>query len=317
MNQQTFITLWTLLRRELWESPVAFKWTPLGIAALIILFTVVTLVIGARFDGQMAFTTDALRMFANEPFEQKNLVVSGMLFSFATIFFQLMLLIILFYLAGSLYDDRKDRSILFWKSLPVSDWMTVTSKLATAALLIPAMFLAAIILTHLVLLVIASGYGLLAGINPITEFWLPASLPRLWTVMAAGLIIQALWLLPIYGWLMFCSSWAPRLPILIAIAIPAAIAITQHVWSLVSTFSLPDFNLGMIMLRRLGASILPMSANIQFDGQYHDMQFNPDLFMSYSNLLGYLTRWDMWVGVIIGLAFMAAAVWFRRRATDN
>ena len=317
MNNHTLTTLWTLLRRELWESPVAFKWTPLGIGALIILFAVITLIIGARFDAQMAFTSDALRMFATESFEQKSLVVSGMLFSFSTIFFQLMLLIILFYLAGSLYDDRKDRSILFWKSLPVSDWMTVASKLATAAILVPAMFLAAIIITHVILLIIASGYGLFAGINPITEFWLPASLPRLWTVMALGLVVQALWLLPIYAWLMFCSSWAPRLPILIAIAIPAAIAITQHVWSLTSTFSLPGFNLGMIMLKRLGAGILPMSANIQFDGSYSDIQFNPDLFMSYSNVFSYLTRWDMWVGVLIGLALLTAAVWFRRRATDN
>lgn len=317
MNQHAFVTLWTLLKRELWESPVAFKWTPLGIAIMIILFAIITMVIGARFDAEMAFTTDTLRMFATEPFEQKSLVVSGILFSFATIFFQLMLLIILFYLAGSLYDDRKDRSILFWKSLPVSDWMTVASKLVTASILIPAMFLVAIFITHLALLIIASGYGLLAGINPFTEFWLPASLLRLWTVMIVGLLIQALWLLPIYAWLIFCSSWAPRLPILIAIAIPAAISITQHVWSLTTSFSMPEFNLGMIMLKRLGAGILPMSANIQFDGNVGDMQFNPDLFMSFSNLFAYLTRWEMWVGVLIGLGFLVAAVWFRRRATDN
>jgi ABC-2 type transport system permease protein len=316
MNTHALTTLWTLLRRELWESPIAFKWTPLGIAGLIIVFTLLTMIIGARFDAEMVFTTDALRMFANETFEQKQLVVSGMLFSFATIFFQLMLLIILFYLAGSLYDDRKDRSILFWKSLPVSDWMTVTSKLATAALLIPAMFLAAIIITHLALLIIASGYGLVAGVNPITEFWLPASLPRLWTVMAVGLLIQALWLLPIYAWLIFCSSWAPRLPILIAIAIPAAIAITQHVWTLVSSFSLPQFNIGLIMLKRLGSSILPLSADINFDGNYSDIQFHPDLFMSYSNVFSYLFRWDMWVGIVIGLGLLGGAVWFRRRATD-
>ncbi len=289
----------------------------MAIAGLIILFTIVAMVLGARFDTGMTFTSDALRMFANEPPEQKNLVVSGMLFSFSTIFFQLMLLIILFYLAGSLYDDRKDRSVLFWKSLPVSDWMTVMSKLGTAVILVPAMFLGAIMLTHLVLLMITSGYGLLAGVNPITEFWLPASLPRLWTVMAFGLIVQALWLLPIYAWLMFCSSWAPRLPILIAIAIPAAIAIMQHVWSLISTFNLPGFNLGLIMLKRLGAGIVPMSADIQFDGNYDDIQFHPDLFMSLSNVFGYLVRWEMWIGLLISAVLLAAAVWFRRRATDN
>jgi ABC-2 type transport system permease protein len=318
MKQHTPVsTLWALMRRELWESPVAFKWTPLGVAAMMVIFTVLTLILGARFDNELASTSDGLRMMANQPPDQLRLVVSGFLFSVATIFFQLMLLIILFYLAGSLYDDRKDRSILFWKSLPVSDRMTVASKVATASLLIPAMFLAAIILTHIALLLIASGLGLFAGINPIATFWLPANLPKLWTLIAAGMLVQALWLMPIYAWLLFCSSWAPRLPILIAIAIPAAISIAQHTWSLMSTFTLPGFNLGLIMLKRLGSSILPMSANVQFEGNFSDVQFSEDLFMRFSNLGNHLVNPELWIGLAIAAVLLFAATWFRRRATDN
>lgn len=318
MKQHTPIaTLWALMRRELWESPIAFKWTPLGIGILVVAFAVFGLVLGARFDHELASTSDALRMLAEQPIDQRRLVVSGFLFSFSTIFFQLMLLVILFYLAGSLYDDRKDRSILFWKSLPVSDRMTVASKLATACLLVPAMFLAAIILTHIALLLVGTGLGLFAGINPITAFWLPASLPKLWSVMAVGLLVQALWLMPIYAWLLFCSSWAPRLPILIAIAIPGGFAIAQHSWSLISSFSLPGFNFGLIMLKRLGASILPMSANVQFDGDWSDVQFSEDLFMSFANLGNYLTSLEMWIGLLIALPLLAGAVWFRRRSTDS
>ncbi len=317
MISQSLTTIWTLMRRELWESPVAFKWTPLAIGAFLLLMAIVSLVIGARVDGQMTFTSDALRMFAEQPIDQQRLLVSGMLFSVATIFFQLMLLVILFYLAGSLYDDRKDRSILFWKSLPVSDGMTVASKVATACLLVPGLFLAAIILTHLALLLIATGYSVVAGINPLTTFWLPASLPRLWSVMAVGLLVQALWLLPIYAWLLFCSSWAPRLPILIAVAIPAGIAIAQHTWTLATSLSLPGFNFGLIMLKRLGSSIVPMSANIQFDGHLSDIEFHEDLFMSFGNVFAHLAKPEMWIGLIIAVALLAAAVWFRRRATDN
>jgi ABC-2 type transport system permease protein len=317
MISQGLTTIWTLMRRELWESPVAFKWTPLAIGGFVLLLAIITLVIGARVDGEMAFTGDALRILAEQPVDQQRLIVSGMLFAVSTIFFQLMLLVILFYLAGSLFDDRKDRSILFWKSLPVSDRMTVASKVATACLLVPAMYLGAIILTHIALLLIASGYSVVAGVNPLTTFWLPASLPRLWSVMALGLLVQALWLLPIYAWLLFCSSWAPRLPILIAIAIPAGIAIAQHTWSLATSLSLPGFNFGLMMLKRLGSSIVPMSANIQFDGDLSDIEFHEDLFMSFSNVLGHLAKPEMWIGVVIAVVLLAAAVWFRRRATDN
>ena len=317
MNHAILNQLWMLMRREVWESPFAFKWTPLGIGALIVLFTLVMLLLGARFDNEMAFTLDAVRLFADMPQEQKRLMVSGFLFASSTLFLQLMVLIILFYLAGSLFDDRKDRSILFWKSLPVSDATTVLSKLLAACVMVPALFLLAIILTHLALLTIGSVYALMAGINPLSNLWWPASLPRLWTVMALGLLVQALWLLPIYAWLLFCSSWAPRLPILIAVAIPAGISIAQHSYSLIASFRLPDMNLGLIMLKRLGSGVLPGNANIDFSGGIEHVQFNEELYMSFGNLATHLTKPEMWLGWILSAALIYGAIWFRRRATDQ
>jgi ABC-2 type transport system permease protein len=317
MTKSSLNHVWILMRREIWESPVAFKWTPLGIGALIIVFTIIMLVLGARFDNQMAFTLDAMRLFSDMPFEQKRLIVSGLLFASSNFFLQLMILIILFYLAGSLFDDRKDRSILFWKSLPVSDGMTVASKLLTACVMVPALFLLAIILTQLALLAIASIYSLLAGVNPFSHIWVPASLPRLWTVMALGMLVQALWLLPIYAWLLFCSSWAPRLPILIAIAIPAGLAIAQHSYSLISGFRLPDYNIGAVILRRLGSGVLPGNANIDFSGGVQNIEFNEELFMSFSTIFNHLLKPEMWLGWLIAAVFLYGAVWFRRRASDQ
>lgn len=309
--------LWMLMRREVWESPVAFKWTPLGIGGLIVVFTIIMLILGARFDNQMAFTLDAVRLFGDMPHEQKRLIVSGLLFASANLFLQLMILIILFYLAGSLFDDRKDRSILFWKSLPVSDGSVVISKLLTACVMVPALFLGAIILTHIALLIIASVFALLAGISPLADLWLPASLPRLWTVMALGLLVQALWLLPIYAWLLFCSSWAPRLPILIAVAIPAGISIAQHSYSLISSFRLPDYNLGLIMLKRLGSGALPGNTNIDISRGFENIEFNEELFMSFTTVFNHLLKPEMWLGWLIAAVLLYAAIWFRRRATDQ
>jgi ABC-2 type transport system permease protein len=322
MSMQPIKTLWALMRRELWENPGTFKWAPLIIAGLILFFVVVALAVGARFDAELAFTLDAIRTFAQEPVEQRRLFMAGAMFSSSALLFQFLILLVLFYLAGSLYEDRKDRSILFWKSLPVSDRMTVTSKLLTACLLLPALYLAAALVVHLALLLIATGYGLAAGVNPLTTFWLPSALPKLWLVLASGLVIQALWLLPIYAWIMFCSSWAPRVPILVAIAIPLGASLLQHAWSLVSAFRMPDVNIGMIMLKRFGSGLVPTNVNIEVDSTAHradftDIQFSEEMFMNFSTVFGHLLKIEMWIGILIALALLAGAVWFRRRATDN
>jgi ABC-2 type transport system permease protein len=315
-------TLWTLMRRELWESPGAFKWAPIIILGLSMFFIVFGLILGSRFDNEMAFTLDAIRQFSEIPADQKRLFVTGALFSTSTIFFQVLLIVLLFYLSSCLYDERKDRSILYWKSLPVSDTMTVASKVLTACLLAPAVYLAAVFVTQILVLLIASGYGLMAGVNPITEFWLPASLPKLWLVMAVGLVIQGLWLLPIYAWLVFCSSWAPRVPILVAVAVPAVIALLQHSWSLLTSFTLPGVNIGLIILKRLGSGILPSNIGLEVESSgneldFSDVEFHEGLFMSFSNSFDYLLRPGMWVGLAIALVLLAGAIWFRRRATDT
>ncbi len=318
----TIATLWTLMRRELWEGPGSFKWTPIVLFGLTLFFMVFGLVLGSRFDNELAFTFDAIRQFAQLPDEQRSTLVTGALFASSALFFQILILVVIFYLSSCLYDERKDRSILFWKSLPVSDTMTVVSKLMTACILVPALYLAAIMLTQLSLLLIGSGYALMADVNPLNALWLPAALPKLWAVMIIGMLVQALWLLPIYAWLMFCSAWAPRVPILVAIAIPVGAALLQHTWSLLTSFSFPDFNIGMILLKRLGSGILPTNVNfrLQSDGgqmDFSNIQFGEGAFMSFSNSFAYLLRADMWVGILIAVILLAAAVWLRRRAADS
>ncbi|MDZ7789470.1 MAG: hypothetical protein U5L08_03075 [Xanthomonadales bacterium] len=322
MSMRMTNNLWTLMRRELWESPGAFKWAPITILGLTLFFLVFGLILGSRFDNEMAFTLDAIRQFADVPADQKRLFVTGALFSVSTLFFQVLLLVLVFYLSSCLYDERKDRSILFWKSLPVSDSMTVASKILTAILLAPAMYLAVVIVTQLIVLLIATVYGWMAGINPFTAFWLPASLPHLWAVMALGLLIQGLWLLPVYAWLVFCSSWAPRVPILVAVAVPAVISLLQHAWSLLSSFDMPQLNVGLIILKRLGSGILPSNVGWRVDSNGNeidltDVEFSEQLFMSFSNSLDFLFRPGMWIGIGIALVLLAGSVWFRRRATDT
>lgn len=311
-----------LMRRELWESPVAFKWTPVLIGGFFLLMLGTVLTLGAKLDYQFAFTLDSIRMFADEDPAYRRALISGVLFSIAALFNFILFLVVVFYLAGSLYDDRKDRSILFWKSLPVSDTATVTSKLLTACLLAPALFLAGIAAVQLFFLLVTTFYALAAGVNPFTTFWLPASLPHLWGVLAGGYLVQALWMLPIYGWLLFCSSWAPRLPFVIAIAVPAMFGFVQHFWSLFTGFRLPEFNIWVLTFGRIVHGVIPIGVNLQINGDgvngfsAHGPTGEP-VIVSFAPLLDRLASLNLWIGVVIGLALVAGAIWFRRRATDN
>jgi len=321
MISDTLSRLWILVRREIWESPVAFKWTPLIIAGFILLVTVLVLVIGARVDNELVFTIDGIRMYAQMDDAQQRLAGAGAMFSIAALFHQIMFLVVVFYLAGSLYDDRRDRSILFWKSLPVSDRMTVASKILTATVAAPVVYLAGIALIQLVMVLIATGYGLAAGINVFSEVWAPANLPRVWLVTLVGSLVQSMWLLPIYAWLMFCSSWAPRLPILIAVLVPVLIGMFQHFWSFFSNFRLPDYNLMLMILERIGRGVMP--SNIEWeaivDKSNSSVNYAPDadVLLSLGSIGRYLASREMWIGVAIGLILLAGAVWFRRRATDS
>jgi ABC-2 type transport system permease protein len=321
MNTVWLHRLWILVRREIWESPVAFKWTPLIIAGFILLVTILTLIIGARVDNELVFTADGIRMYADLDDEQQKLIGAGSMFTIAALFHQIMFIVVVFYLAGSLYDDRRDRSILFWKSLPLSDRMTVGSKIVTATVAAPLVYLIGIALIQIVLVLIACTYGALAGINVFSEILAPTNLPRVWLVTLIGSLVQSLWLLPIYAWLMFCSSWAPRLPILIAVIVPVLIGMFQHFWSFFSNFRLPDYNLLWIVVQRIGRGVMPAQVRWEdvADGGSNDLEVQPsaDLLMSLDSVTAYLLTPSMWIGVAIGLAFLMAAVWFRRRATDN
>src|SRR5690606_7712994 len=83
--------------------------------------------------------------------------------------------VLFFYLLGALYDDRRDRSVLFWKSLPISDTATVASKVITAMLVAPLLTFVGVIVLQLAVLVIVSVYVMAYGINPLTVIWGPAS----------------------------------------------------------------------------------------------------------------------------------------------
>ncbi len=213
MNATLTKTLPLLIRREFWEHK-AFLIAPAIVAAICVFGAI--------------FTTNELHIVGNhvDPdwMKHRDTIVAVALSGMSIPFGIVMGIVILFYLLDSLYADRKDRSILFWKSLPLSDVSTVAAKLITAVVVVPAFTLAVVFATNLL---VAFVFSLrLNGIEQL-DVWRTLWQPDVWLQVHAlllyGLVASTLWFLPITAWLMLASSWARRAVLLWA-ALPPILA---------------------------------------------------------------------------------------------
>ena len=201
-----------------------------------------------------------------------------------------------FYCLDALYGERRERSILFWKSLPVSDVTTVLSKMSIPLLILPPIALIVITITQLVMLLISSVVLLPGGMAGTT--WANFSLFREAVVLVYGLIVIALWHAPIYGWALLVSGIARRATFLWAILPPLAVA----------TFEKTTFNTSyvwaMLKHRLLGAG------DAAFDFQMH-RSISIDL-MSELTPGRFLATPGLWIGLIFTVVFIVSAIRLRR-----
>jgi ABC-2 type transport system permease protein len=228
---------------------------------------------------------------------------------------------VFFYLLGALYDDRRDRSVLFWKSLPLSDTQTVLSKVVAAAFIAPALAIAAMIALHIGFLILLSLYALLHGINPLPLLWSPLHLIGLWLKLVALIPLNAIWALPCIGWLLLCSSFARSKPFLWAVAVPVIAGIMVGWVNLMSQLSLPNIWFWHKIVGRCLLSVFPGSwVNAEAFKDLARSHGNPgDMLgavLSLDSVKALLTSADLWVGAAAGVAMIAAAIYFRRKRTE-
>lgn len=306
-----------LVKREFWEHRWAFQFTPLIIFGLSVLLISMAIIFGAHIDGNSLFTDSAIRELAEVDADTKAAFLRVGLLSINGNFNFIMLIVLFFYLVGSLYDDRKDRSILFWKSLPISDGTTILSKLLTAGIAVPLFYMLTAAVLQVFTLSVASIYAAGADVSIWENVWKPASLPSLWLNILVSIPVQLLWLLPMFGWFMLCSAFAPRLPWLISLAIPGLVGLFQNYLSFLDNLKLPVHNIALLIVERFGKGVLPIS--MQFDeDDFDDIVLNSvENLFTVSDTLSRLVRVDMLVGIVIGLAFLYGAIYLRNRATDN
>ena len=309
-----------LIRREYWENKGAFRTTPLVIGGIYIAFLLMSIFTTAHFDNEMYTFREAIRMLAEQTPEFRSVHGSEVMLGSSLFFTVVLAFVVFFYLLGALYDDRKDRSILFWKSLPASDTMTIASKLLSAMVLAPLLFWVIIVITQIIMAGIASLMVLSVGENPWTLFLSVVNPFKAWALLLVSYLAASIWFLPMYGWLLLVSSFAPRIPLLFAVLPPVVFAILQVWITFLETFT---FNASLFGL--IGEWVANSPAILT--AQVHDGQGTLALGMpltkdfdhavTVANILDRLFSLQMAGGLAVAAVFLAGALWLRHRATES
>lgn len=313
--------LLALIRREYWENRGALRTTPIVIGGLYIVGTLMAIFTTVHFDNDLYTFKEAVRLFAEVPEETRAAAVYAVNLLAGSILFTIALgVVVFFYLLGALYDDRKDGSILFWKSLPASDTLTIASKLITALVVAPLIFWVVYLATQLLTAVIGAAMVSYAGENP-WDLYLGISQPvKAWFLVLASWLTNSVWSLPVAGWLLLVSAFAPRIPLLFAVLPPIVIAVLQVWIKFLQTFTFSENLFGI-----LGSWFANSPLILSGTGENEDFQValgvsltgSFDHAVTLANMLDRLFSQRMLVGLVIAAIFIAAALWFRRRATES
>jgi len=256
------------VRRELWEHRSIYI-APLAVAAVSLLGFLTGLTLSPAHRHQPL----------DVPYEFAAALIMGTGF-----------IVGIFYSLDALYGERRDRSILFWKSLPVSDLTTVLSKFTIPLIILPLLSFAIAVVTQFVMLLLSS--GLSAGTLGARMSFFHLSLMLLYHILT----VHGLWYAPLYGWLLLVSAWAPRAPFIWAFLPPFVIWGVEKIAFRTSHF------VGMLQYRLTGPD---PSATTARSGNLMEM-------MSALTPVQFFSTPGLWVGLAVAVILLATAVRLRR-----
>jgi ABC-2 type transport system permease protein len=288
MNTSTW-----LIRREFWENRAIWM-IPAVFGGLLIL---------AALFGQVSIPKLTSPAEMHEAAAAFQVIVGAM-------FYVVMSVYATWYLLDCLYTDRRDRSILFWKSLPISDARTVLIKLLIGMIVIPLVYFAAADVTALIGAFILS---IRARASLGSALWQPDVWWQIQVLWVYCVIATALWYLPIAGWLMLVSAWAKRAVMLWAILPPLVLYILERVFFGTQI-------IGHAITRRMMG--LPYVA---FNGAKHmwtqgsgvvDNGGVPVTVWHLINPSGFFTSAETWIGAAVGVVLILGAIQLRMRRSE-
>jgi len=305
-----------LLRRELWEHRGMLLWVPLivgGISMLPMLFEV--MVFGVKFVSGELHINDMPMEQMPEPAHYDVQTLQRMaieqnqgLVMMAALVFVTLALTVSFYCLGALYNDRRDHSVLFWKSLPVSDVETVLSKVLIATVVAPAVAMFVVLGMMVVHLLMQAVVIAPQGGERLWLLWQTANPFQIVLAQLAAIPVYALWTLPVIGWLLMCSAFSSSKPFLWAVTVPGLIGLLA---SWLQSFGIIDFNLweeGFDHVLSPFSHLFPPLVQ----GLQDDLWFWDNTLIDPTDLWRGLAQARVWIGAGVGTAMIAAALALRR-----
>lgn len=272
------------LRRELWENRSVYL-APAAVAALFL----VAFVIHTAISWHHSALTLSQLIRHDEMLVTTDQIAAALIMGTAII-------VSVFYSLDALYGERRDRSILFWKSLPVSDLTTVLSKITVPLVILPVVSFVFTVATQFIILLLAAAMLLGSG----SGFGALATQPSFFHMSVIWLYhivtVHGLWYAPIYGWFIFVSAWAPRAPFMWAFLPPFVVVGLEKI-----AFNTTHF-LALIQYRLGG----PQNAG-QMGPAPQGMDLTSQLIPHH-----FFTTPGLWSGLLVGAAFLYAAARIRR-----
>jgi ABC-2 type transport system permease protein len=275
---------WSVMR-ELWENRSIYI-APVGVAGVFLFgFLISTFGLPHRRRAVLLLDPTKQRAAIEQPYD-----IAAIMLLFTAI------IIGFFYCLDALHGERSDRSLLFWKSLPVSDLTTVLSKVTIPVVVLPAIIFAIIVATQIVMMLWTSIILVMSGMSPAST-WINVHLITNSLILLYGIIALVLWHAPIYGYLLLISASVKRAAFLWAVLPLLAIEVLERI-----AFGTTHFG-KFLQYRFIGHVPLAFSI-IGPHGDINSLsQLTPGRFLMTAGL---------WVGLVVAAILIAATVRLRR-----
>lgn len=313
-------TMKWLIMREMWEHKGMLVWTPAVIAGLMFALVLVSLLgHGTDFHPQINGTVINQVTIEGKMRTQIAAGLAQVYLGSALPVLMVLSLIVFFYCLGALHDERRDRSLLFWKSLPVSDFTTVMSKLLLAVVVAPLITIGIAVALGLVIVLAACvmlamhGTNMFGAILAQPDFYLAP-------LRLVGLLpVYVLWALPTVGWLLMVSSMARSKVFLWAVGTPVIGSLLLLWAEKVLQFGFDAGWIASHITNRILLGVVPGSwlvfskDTVTLEHEAHKLALPDTIFNASWQTLGGVS---VWIGAAAGVAMIAVAVYMRRHREE-
>lgn len=299
----------TLIKREIWEHRSIWV-TPAAIAIIVTLGLLAMLTFASGFAAELDVAIFGAQNLAGEA--ERQAALTGFFLGTSWVFVIALAILTIFYCLDSLYAERKDKSILFWRSLPVTDAETVISKLITAIFVIPVVAVLGIIATHLVNLILTGIWVSMKGGDAGLLIWGSVSLIDNWSAALIVVIASGIWMSPFIGWFLLVSAYTKRSPLLMAFMPLILLGLLEGI--ILRTHVFAD----NVLARGEGIPIFKaVDLERFFEKEEWRIAETISGLLQHLDIVRFLTSPGMWAGLVVCGLLSTGAIYVRRYRDES